>query len=648
MWSDSTDMFILPVITRSTMTAAPFPRSIKRFFRAILLLTCVTVLPQDLNAQGDLPFYYPPGLRFDLPRDTWEARRPTYEEAMWYPQQRYLSSEAEKVDIRFVCQLPESMEISMDSLDAFVESLLRYEGATFQKEHLHGFTCYLLTPSENSPGKYRYEAHAVHAWGYCVALSMTIQAKNQGAADEKFRAVINKTHMGTPTELDKAIGLPFPASTDLDSLYNARVADIRRAAKGKYPDDEIDAYLARMKREDLIGYALYEHSWERCYRLRNQLRQGEFSLDEALNHHFLKINTRDMDYYAEWMKSEAYHIDAGVNKVIQRSLAPAIDTSRFDYFFTNSEKFFDQGKTYYWATAHAKDSTGCLLICYWREAGKWMLHHRALALPWKSESYRILDHLPYVDEDPHFATGKPDLPKQHQLNTLQAVGRASDPYKAQEWAFNAYVPQSNTIALPAWTNANTEFDVTYIISDIHYLNERAHLSFPSSPPNVRDTTRFEVVLSPEFEAQFTMETIKADTVLTRQVCDGDDELKTFLTATEEDDVESDYLPEATRADWQRRTLFAAATLKSAKILPARRLYVPEPQFGDLDGNGKEELLLYKVSNGQLLDYIVLEGTPEGLNALTKSKSWEVWIVQTEFYKALARMSLMQENLLARW
>lgn len=603
------------------------------------------LFPNALVGQASESFFYAPGLELSLPREKWERKRQTYDEAMWNPGRHHLRNEADDISIYLECDLTVNLETHPDSMDALVEQRLDYIGTTYRKEMINGFTLYLITPWEGGPDDFQYSAQAKHPWGHFASLSLSIPATKQKDADEKARNILKQINMRTPAEVDKAQGLPFPASTDLDSLFKARVEEIRKTAKGKYPEDYLEAELSKLKREDLVWDAMDGYCWEKRYRIRSQIERGGFSLDDALNHHFLGIDAPDIAFFQREFKMDGGGLSTGINKVVQRNGLSAIDTLRFDYFFREETKFYNHAKTYYWALSAAEDSMGCLLLCYWRESGKWMMHHQEIAYPWKAAADQIMDYLPEYDRDPHDYTGEPSFPKQHKLNTVRIFDTDAGPSQVQEWAFNAFVPQSNTVALPAYVICDSGFDVAYLISDIHAVNGRADMYQPPAPPNVRDSTDFLTLFAPSFEKQFTVASIQADTALRRQLCE-DERLCAYLNGEENID---DFYGYANRPGyWEKTAIHNSCVLHSASLPPAKRLYIAAPQFGDLDGNGKEELLQFKVSNGKLIDYFVVEADAQGVQRLPPSKAWEDRISKTEYFQALVRMSLQKENLLARW
>lgn len=614
--------------------------------KLFLYLMLTTVLAFETQGQVSKSFFYPPGLEFALPEDKWERQRQTYDDAMWHPGRHHLRNDSENISIRITCDLFENLEVKPDSMDWLVEERIKFDGSRFKKETINGFTVYLIESREGEAKAYEYIAQATHPWGHFASFSVSIPAARRKEADDKAREIIQKTFMRTPAEVDQAMGLPYPANTNLDSLFEARLEEIRKEAAGQYPEDYLEKELAKLKPEDLIWDAMDGYSWDKRYRIRAQIGRGDFSLDDALNHQFLEKDAPDIAFFQREFRSDGGGLFTGINKVIQRNCFPPIDTSRFDFFFGDQTNFYHLGKTYYWATSFANDSTSCLLLCYWREAGKWKIHSQQIDFPWKVTSLQIMDYLPENEEDPHYSTGELSFPKQHQLNTIRIFETEEGPSRVLEWAFNAMIPNSNVIALPEYVVCEAPFDVTYLISDIHVINGRAQSYQPKEAPNVRDSTDFLTLFAPAFQAQFSLASIRANADLKQQICK-DPDLCKYLDGKEPapswfdgEDADSTY--------WQQSIIHVACILQAMKASPAKRQYASTLLFSDLDGNGIEEMMQLKVSNGQLTDYFIYEPTEQGLGPIQKSKAWEERIVQTEFCRAMLRMSSTQENLLARF
>lgn len=619
--------------------------------RQICCLLLLAWQPAQLLSQAKESFFLDPGLEVVLPKGEWvqlSYAPGTLEE---FSEKNLLMHPSSEASILVEHEENNHLKSHPDSMRWSFVHWWEKNVDTFQVTSVHRFTVFTLQFPDNHP-HYYYLANTYHPLGHPITLSVTIEAPSATEADTQMRDLLAHTHLRTPAEIDRALGLPYPTFTDLDSLFEARLDVIRARAWGYQAEDQIEKRISKLKREEVLMDALDGYSWEKRYRVRARIHRGEFSLDDALNAKLFERYSPDLAFVKREFLDYRTVWQTGIDRAILGHCAAAIDTARFQKI-SFDKGYPHQGRTYYWGLSRAKDAAACLLLCCWREAGKWKLHARQVDFPWRAEFPSIsMRFLPYSGLDAHPGLVYWDtfryLPR--KLFTLKVSSLAAPQGEWLEWAFNPAAPASNLVQLPSYVQCDPNYSVMYLVSadiqtdDFPYWGHDLHFAR-------WDSIDYCARYAAAFRSGFSLAAIHADPALKQRICQDEYRCADLHRLVEADRQDRNAAPSRSLAEQQadsadtQRILEAAYRIASQKIPPQKRQYNSVLLFTDLDGNGTEELLQFKVSNGQLLDYFVLEPDAQGVHIVAKSKAWEDRIRNTALCRRMLALSVSMENML---
>lgn len=631
----------------------PTPRWQHRLCQIAFWLLALTLRAGQLFSQDTESFFLDPGVELVLPRDNWVQGPFIQRTSEVFSEKPLLLEWASESSILVQYRKDNNLKAHPDSMRwSFVHEWLGGVD-TFQVASVHGFTVYALQFPQGHVSSHYYLANTYHPLGHPITLSVTIEAPSAAEADAQMRDLLAHTHLRTPAEIDRALGLPYPASTDRDSLFEARLDLIRAESRGFQAEDAIEKRISKLKREEVLMDAMDGYSWEKRYRVRARIHRGEFSLDDALNAKLFERHSPDLAFVKREFLDYRTVWQTGIERVILGHCAAASDTTRFQTC-TFYPGYPHQGRTYYWGLSQAKDAAACLLLCCWREAGKWKLHARQVDFPWQAEFPSILMRLlayREIDANPGLVYSGTFRYLPRNLFTLKVSSKAAPQVEWLEWAFNPAAPASNLVQLPSYLQCDPKYSVMYLISadiqtdDYPYWEHDIHFERWDS---IDFCARYDAA----FRSRFSLAAILADPALKQRICQDEYRCADLHRLVEADRQDRNAAPSRSLAEQQadsaytQRILEAAYRIASQKIPPQKRQYNSVLLFTDLDGNGTEELLQFKVSNGQLLDYTVLEPDAQGVHSMQKSKAWEDRIRNTALCRRMLAMSVSKENTLA--
>jgi hypothetical protein len=81
--------------------------------------------------------------------------------------------------------------------------------------------------------------------------------------------------------------------------------------------------------------------------------------------------------------------------------------------------------------------------------------------------------------------------------------------------------------------------------------------------------------------------------------------------------------------------------------PEKRVYISLFQYSDFDKDGNKEIYRYAISNGKLVELKIFEETKNNILPLYPDKNVLNWIMGTVDFQYILKISLHNENLLAR-
>lgn len=567
--------------------------------------------------QTTTSFFFPPALEFVLPKSEWKKQGLSYDEAMWTPSIKKLVNSKKGIVIDLNCDIVQYLDISPDSIFVESEREFKYKDVHFSKERIHGFTLYSIKNDDKNSAPFYYSVVAIHPEGYFISMNITVTNLSKKESDSEVRSILSNANILSPKQIDQKVGLPMSANINRDSLFKARIAKIRNEYKKYYNSSQLEEELSKLKPDDIIPEAYNNFSYEKTYLISKNVLTGNLSLDETLDLGLLDKSSADLKYYEKYIGGIHGEYMKSIPIAMKRNLTGIINTDNFDGYFQAKYMACNKGDTIFWNATQYIKADSFLLMSFKKINSKWQLGFNSFPFTLTNSTEAI------IKQDYSGETKGCDEMTTHDFLLICSANN----FQSQEyWIGLSSNPKTNFFTVRDTFSSNENFQITYFIRDVNYPHDRVYTA------DVSDSTLYTFDINQSLKNKFTY-----DYIISKP------ELKSL--------IDSNWFSPSRMEDSEEERKIVVVKNVTVKYLfncqPENRVYQSVFQFSDIDNDGYEEIYRFAISKGKIISLNIFEETSTGVTIFPSDDYTIKWIENTNYCKAILRMSLQKENLLAR-
>jgi len=610
--------------------------SLRRYRFDLLIPILLVLLNTNLVAQKTL--LLPPVLELNVPDENWIIKTAGTGKALWSNDEKVIENLGGQAEIKVFCFHENNIPQKFDPEG--LKSLLKASQDKDSKDWqvINGFH---TKPITKNFGEWLARAWNHTEDGYWTIINFSYMGDSEKVGTDYWNRILSFSKILKIQEMDQRFGYPLDQKADNSAYIEKKREELVRYRCPTGTCKETRAKVNKIPLEELVPEMYNGFSFERLFLIMGEVQEGTIPLNDYYNSIFLEQDSPDIKLYKKYLDRHDGSFDEKTDiAVLRKNMKATFDKEAFlvDQSYAVSTYRACNGlgeKTHIWRLYLNKSNDKMVAICFHKD-GK----------PLKDPSdWKVTEaHCPIMGADPEGGVGfylsAPEeeserraltddevkefekamsvgTDKQHKQETSDV---SQDPFTCNNRLINIfglsdYNKSESRIYFGIATNANTHFIVVDDFPDKYDIRYE-----------ISDSVSYDIVLSGKLIKEFEHLGSDKKEKLLKQI----DPL--YLESRGDDNVNSN-------------PAFYAGNSRLFSLPRDKRLYSSGFLYEDLNGDGKQDLYRFMISNGELVNGLVLYEKDGEVILDTTNDKYKQRFLNSELGKLMIRISLQEKNLL---